>query len=246
MIAGKRVIVVMPAYNAEATLERTVAEVPRDVVDLVLVVDDASRDGTMAEAARLGLEARQHPANQGYGANQRTCYRWALERGADVVVMLHPDYQYKPSLVPALAELVARGGYDLALGSRVLGAGALKGGMPLYKYLSNRALTAAENLLLDRKLSEYHTGFRAFSRGVLEQLPLDRLSDDWAFDAEVLAYAVWRGWSIGEISCPAYYAGDSSSISAADSVVYGLDVLKVSLMCRMAMMGWPRGLFRSR
>ncbi len=244
MIAGKRVAVVMPAYNAAATLERTAAEVPRDVVDDLLVVDDASRDGTMAEAARLGLAARQHPKNQGYGANQRTCYRWALSRGADVVVMLHPDYQYKPSLVPALAELVARGGYDLALGSRVLGAGALKGGMPLYKYLSNRLLTATENLLLDRKLSEYHTGFRAFSRPVLEALPLDEFSDDWAFDAEVLAYAVWRGFSIGEISCPAYYADDSSSISAADSVVYGLDVLAVSLRCRLAMMGLRTGIFR--
>ena len=245
MIAGKRVVVVMPAYNAEATLARTVAEVPRDVVDDILVVDDASRDGTVAEAARLGLEARQHPKNQGYGANQRTCYRWALERGADVVVMLHPDYQYRPALVPAMAELVARGGYDLALGSRVLGAGALKGGMPLYKYVSNRLLTAAENALLDRKLSEYHTGFRAFSADVLRGLPLDRLSDDWAFDAEVLAYSVWRGWSIGEVSCPAYYAGDSSSISAVESVGYGLDVLGVSLRCRLALLGWPTGLFRS-
>lgn len=244
MIAGRRIAVVLPAYNAAATLRRTVDEIPRDAVDLVLLVDDGSTDATVELARALGLETRSHPANRGYGANQRTCYRWALERGADVVVMLHPDYQYRPALVPALAELVARGGFDLALGSRVLGPGALKGGMPLYKYVSNRALTAVENLLLDRKLSEYHTGFRAFSADVLRAMPIERFADDWAFDAQVLAWAVWQGWSIGEISCPAHYDQDSSSIDFQGAVGYGLDVLEISVRCRLAMMGLRTGVFR--
>lgn len=243
MIDGKRIVVVLPAYNAAATLARTLAEIPRPPVDEVLLVDDASSDDTVRLAASLGLAHKKHDKNQGYGANQRSCYRWALARGADVVVMLHPDYQYPPALVPALAELVARGGFDLALGSRVLGPGALKRGMPLYKYIANRVLTAAENLLLDQKLSEYHTGFRAFSRAVLEDLPLDRFADDWAFDGEVLAWAAWKGWRVGEISCPARYLEDSSSIGPWDAAVYGVDVLRISLDCRLAKMGVKRGLF---
>lgn len=243
MIAGKRIVVVLPAYNAESTLRRTVAEIAPEVVDHVLLVDDASSDRTVTVAQSLGLQTIQHSQNRGYGGNQKTCYAAALAAGADVVVMLHPDYQYDPRLVPALAELVARGGFDLALGSRILGRGALAGGMPLYKYLSNRALTAFENLAVDQKLSEYHTGFRAFSRPVLEALPLARFAEDWSFDAEVLAWAAWKGWKIGEISCPARYEADSSSIGAWDALGYGLRVVSLSLRCRLAMMGVRTGVF---
>lgn len=240
MIAGKRLVVVLPAYNAERTLNRTLADLAPGVADVVLLVDDASDDRTVNLAQDLGLAIVRHCRNLGYGANQKTCYREALAQGADIVVMLHPDYQYSPRLVPALAWLVASGDYDLALGSRVLGKGALEGGMPRYKYVANRALTAVENLLLGMKLSEYHTGFRAYSRQVLEALPLERASDDFVFDNQILAMAIWAGFRIGEISCPARYFAEASSIGFARSVRYGLGVLAIAARFRVARMGGPR------
>jgi len=227
MIHGKKLIVVLPAYNAARTLRATVAELPRDVVDEVILVDDGSQDATVAVARELGITTHVHGANRGYGANQKTCYAAALSAGADVVVMLHPDYQYSPRLVPAMASMVATGQYDIVLGSRILGRGALRGGMPLYKYVANRGLTFVENLLLDRKLSEYHTGYRAFSRAALLALPLERNSDDFVFDNEVLAQAVMLGMEVGEVSCPARYQPEASSISTRRAVVYGLGVLSV-------------------
>ncbi len=244
MIAGKRIVVVLPAYNAEATLRKTVDEIAREVVDHVLLVDDASADGTVALARAMGLHTIRHEQNRGYGGNQKTCYAAALEAGADVVVMLHPDYQYDPRLVPALAELVARGGFDLALGSRILGPGALAGGMPLYKYVSNRALTLFENLALDQKLSEYHTGFRAFSRAVLERAPLARFSEGFAFDAEMLAWAAVERCRVGELSCPARYEPDSSSIGPWAATGYGLRVVELSLRGWLARHGLRTGVFR--
>ena len=224
MINGKRIAVVMPAYNAEKTLEQTVRELS-DVVDIRILVDDCSRDQTAALSERLGVRTFVHDANYGYGRNQQTCYREALAAGADIVVMVHPDYQYTPSLVPALAGMVASGNYEMALGSRILGAGALKGGMPLYKYISNRILTALQNLFLGVKLSEYHTGFRAFSRHLLETLPLQENSDDFVFDNQMIAQAVIFGFAIGEISCPTLYFAEASSINFRRSVQYGLGVL---------------------
>jgi glycosyltransferase involved in cell wall biosynthesis len=237
VIHGKKVVVVMPAYNAAATLETTVREIPMDVVDELVLVDDASGDDTAARARELGIPTLVHAENRGYGANQKTCYAEALRRGADVVVMLHPDYQYSPRLVPAMASLVAVGQYDVVLGSRVLGEGALKGGMPLYKYISNRALTLVENLLLDMKLSEYHTGYRAFSRAALEALPLERNSDDFVFDNQILVQAVWLGLRIGEIACPASYFPEASSINFQRSVTYGLGVLGAAARFRLARLG---------
>jgi glycosyltransferase involved in cell wall biosynthesis len=233
MVNGKRVMVVLPAYNAERTLERTMAEVPRGVVDEFLLVDDASRDETVKTAERLAIPYVVHPVNRGYGANQKTCYRAALDHGADIVVMLHPDYQYSPKLIGAMAWLVASDEFDLVLGSRILGKGALAGGMPLYKYVANRALTAIENLLLGVKLSEYHTGYRAYSRRVLETLPLDRNSDDFVFDNQVLAQAVALGFRIGEVSCPTRYFAEASSIGFRRSVVYGVGVLRTALRYRL-------------
>lgn len=228
-------MVVMPAYNAEGTLLRTYRDVPRDVVDEVLVVDDHSSDETVRVAKELGLQVEVHPENRGYGANQKTCYRLALEAGADVVVMVHPDYQYSPRLVPAMAHMVASGHYDVVLGSRILGAGsgALQGGMPLYKYVANRGLTLIENLLLGAKLSEYHTGFRAFSRQVLETLPLAENSDDFVFDNEMLAQAVAWDFRIGEVSCPTRYFPEASSINFVRSMRYGFGVLRVALSYRL-------------
>jgi glycosyltransferase involved in cell wall biosynthesis len=225
MIGSHRVMVVLPAYRAGRTLERTVSEVPRDVVDEVLLVDDASDDETVAVARRLGLSVFAHLENRGYGANQKTCYREALKAGADIVVMLHPDYQYSPRLVGAMAHMVASGHYDVVLGSRILAQNAMQGGMPFYKYLSNRVLTALQNLLMNQKLSEYHTGFRAFSREVIETLPLDENSDDFIFDNQVLCQAMRAGFRIGEISCPTRYFPDASSINFRRSVKYGLGVL---------------------
>jgi glycosyltransferase involved in cell wall biosynthesis len=233
MIDGKRVIVVLPAYNAGKTLERTIAEIPLGVVDECLVVDDASRDDTVTQARRLGLQCLVHSRNLGYGGNQKTCYTEALRRGADIVVMLHPDYQYSPRLVGSMAWQVASGEYDVVLGSRILGAGALKGGMPLYKYVANRFLTAVENILLGIKLSEFHTGFRAFSRCVLETLPLHENSDDFVFDNQILAQAVAFGFNIGEISCPTKYFPEASSINFRRSVAYGFGVLGTSLRYRL-------------
>ena len=224
MLNGKRIAVVMPAYNAEKTLERTVAELT-DIVDIRILVDDSSSDNTAGCARRLGVLTFVHDSNYGYGRNQQTCYREALAAGADIVVMLHPDYQYTPLLVPAMAGMIASGVYDMVLASRILGAGALKGGMPRYKYVFNRLLTAFQNLFLGVKLSEYHTGFRAFSSRLLQTLPLLENSDDFVFDNQMIAQAVSFGFSIGEISCPTKYFPEASSISFRRSCRYGLGVL---------------------
>lgn len=233
MQSNQRIICVLPAYNAQPTLEKTLSDVPPGVVDLFILVDDCSRDDTVKEAKRLStrfpLKIIQHDRNRGYGGNQKTCYRAALEEGADIVVMLHPDYQYEPKLLPALTALIASGVYDLALGSRILGGGALQGGMPLYKYVSNRFLTAFENLMIGQKLSEYHTGYRAFSKRVLERLELDANSDDFVFDNEMLVQAHIAGFSIGEISVPTKYFEEASSISFRRSVIYGMGVLRCSI-----------------
>jgi glycosyltransferase involved in cell wall biosynthesis len=229
MLQGNKIIVVMPAYNASKTLENTYREVPMDVVDDVILVDDASKDDTIAMASALGITTVIHPRNLGYGGNQKTCYREALSRGADVIVMLHPDYQYSPRLVTAMASMIVSGHYDIVLGSRILGGGALKGGMPLYKYISNRFLTFWDNVVLGVKLSEYHTGYRAFSRKVLETLPIQENSDDFIFDNEMLVQAVYFGYKIGEISCPTKYFDDASSISFQRSLKYGLGIISTSL-----------------
>ena len=228
MIHGKNIVVVMPAYNAEKTLRQTWDELPHDLVDEVVLVDDASSDATIKVAQELGIRAIAHPKNIGYGGNQKTCYGEALRLGADVVVMIHPDYQYSPRLVTAMASMIVSGHYDVVLGSRILGGNAIKGGMPLYKYVANRFLTFVENLALGVKLSEYHTGFRAYSREVLETLPLEKNSNDFVFDNEILAQAVHFGFRIGEISCPTRYFDDASSINFARSVQYGFGVLATS------------------
>lgn len=225
MILGNKLVVVMPAYNAERTLHQTYSELPQEYVDEVVLVDDASSDSTAKVAEKLGIRTIIHPVNAGYGANQKTCYRTALELGADIIVMVHPDYQYSPRLVTAMASMITSGHYDVVLGSRILGGGALQGGMPCYKYLANRVLTACENLILGIKLSEYHTGYRAFSRKVLETLPLESNSDDFIFDNEMLVQAVAFGFRIGEISCPTKYFPEASSISFWPSVRYGVGVL---------------------
>jgi len=223
----------MPAYNAAQTLAQTCAELPRGIADEVLLVDDSSSDQTVELARRLGLTTFVHGRNLGYGRNQKTCYREALRRGVDVVVMLHPDYQYSPRLVTAMASMVAYGEYDVVLASRILGHGALSGGMPLYKYVSNRFLTLFQNLLLNYKLSEYHTGYRAFARDVLESLPLEENSDDFVFDNEMLAQAIYMGYRIGEVSCPAKYFPEASSINFSRSLRYGLGVVATSLKFRL-------------
>ena len=226
----------VPAYNAAKTLEATVREIP-DVVDECILVDDHSSDDTAEVARRLGIVVEVHPKNRGYGGNQKTCYAKALEHGADVVVMLHPDYQYTPLLVTPLATMIAYGVYDVALGSRILGGGALRGGMPFYKYVANRFLTAFQNLMTGAKLSEYHTGFRAFSKELLRSLPLDANSDDFVFDNQFLAQAVLRGARMGEISCPTKYFAEASSINFRRSLIYGLGVLKTSVEFRLAKWG---------
>jgi glycosyltransferase involved in cell wall biosynthesis len=228
MINGKRIAVVLPAYNAEKTLAATVAELP-ELVDIRILVDDHSSDRTVEIAQRLGLQFFVHDRNYGYGRNQQTCYREALAAGADVVIMVHPDYQYTPLLVTAMASMIAYGVYDVVLGSRIIGGQALHGGMPLYKYISNRFLTAFENLFLRIKLSEYHTGYRAFSRQVLLELPLLENSDDFVFDNQVLAQCVNFGFQIGEVSCPTKYFEEASSINFARSVTYGLGVMRTTL-----------------
>lgn len=225
MLIGKRIVVVLPAYNAAKTLRATVAGVPQGIVDEFILVDDASVDGTEALSRELGLTTIRHPRNLGYGANQKTCYAAGLASGADVIVMLHPDYQYSPALVPAIAWLVACGDYDVALGSRILGGGALRGGMPVYKYVANRALTFIQNLATGAKLSEYHTGFRAFSREVLETVPFQQNSNDFIFDNQILNQVLGRGFRIGEISCPAKYFAEASSINFSRSLKYGCGVL---------------------
>ncbi len=225
MILGKKLIVIMPAYNAEKTLRQTYEELPHEYVDEVILVDDASRDETPRVAKELGIKTIIHPENRGYGGNQKTCYREALTYGADIVVMVHPDYQYSPRLVTAMASMIASGHYDVVLGSRILGGGALKGGMPVYKYIANRILTLFENIALGVKLSEYHTGFRAFTREVLDTLPLEENSDDFVFDSEMLVQTVYFGFRIGELSCPTKYFKEASSINFRRSVKYGFGVL---------------------
>jgi glycosyltransferase involved in cell wall biosynthesis len=232
----------MPAYNAAQTLERTVAEIP-SMVDEVILVDDGSSDETAAVARRIGLRTIVHPKNRGYGGNQKTCYAEALRQGADIVVMVHPDYQYTPKLIPALAHCVASGLYDLALGSRILGGRARQGGMPAYKYVANRVLTGIENLLIDQKLSEYHTGYRAFSRKLLETLPLNENGDDFVFDNQMLVQAVYFGFKIAEVTCPTLYFEEASSISFSRSVRYGLGVLEAAVQCRLARMGLAKPSF---
>jgi glycosyltransferase involved in cell wall biosynthesis len=235
MVNGKRIAVVMPAYNAGMTLPATVAEVP-ELVDIRILVDDHSRDDTVEVARRLGLLVFQHDRNYGYGRNQQTCYREALAAGADVVIMLHPDYQYTPLLITAMASMVAYGVYDVVLASRIIGGRALLGGMPLYKYVANRLLTAVENLFLGVKLSEYHTGYRAFSRKVLTDLPLLEDSDDFVFDNQMLAQCVHFGFHVGEVSCPTKYFKEASSINFRRSVQYGFGVLATTL--QFALQKW--------
>lgn len=237
MLNGKKIVVVLPAYNASKTLEKTYNEIPFEFVDEVVLVDDASRDNTADVAKRLGIHTIVHEQNKGYGGNQKTCYRTALALGADIVVMLHPDYQYTPKLITAVSAMIAYGEFDAALASRILGIGALKGGMPLYKYIANRILTLLENYLLGHKLSEYHTGYRAFSREVLEALPLDENSDDFVFDNQMLAQIVWADFRIGEVSCPTKYFPEASSINFKRSVKYGFGVLGTAVQFRLAKMG---------
>src|SRR5919198_2540232 len=239
MINGKQIAVVMPAYNAEKTLEQTVREMP-EAVDIKILVDDSSSDQTVRIAKRLGLITFVHDRNYGYGRNQQTCYREALSAGADVVIMLHPDYQYTPLLVTAMASMVAYGVYDVVLGSRIIGGTALRGGMPFYKYLFNRLLTAFENLFLGVKLSEYHTGYRCFSRQVLTELPLAENSDDFVFDNQMLAQCVHFGFRIGEVSCPTKYFEEASSINFRRSVKYGMEVVATTLQFAMQKSGIAR------
>lgn len=231
MLNGKRIFVVLPAYNAERTLEQTYREIPLDIVDGVLLVDDGSIDSTVSLARELGIETILHNRNYGYGRNQKTCYQEALRRNADIVIMVHPDYQYTPKLITAMASMIAFDVYDVVLGSRIIGGRALKGRMPLYKYISNRFLTAFENLILGSKLSEFHTGYRAFSREVLETIPLNENSNDFVFDNEMLVQIIYFGYRIGEVSCPTRYFGGASSIGFRRSVRYGVGVVITTLKC---------------
>lgn len=237
MLNGQKITVVLPAYNAQKTLVRTVDEIPREVVDDVILTDDHSRDETAELAFSLGLHTLRHDRNRGYGGNQKTCYIAALDRGADIVVMLHPDYQYSPKLITAMAAMIAYDQFDASLGSRILGKGAIVGGMPVYKYVANRFLTGTENLLTGQKLSEYHTGYRAWSRKVLERLPLLSCSDDFIFDNEMLIQCMQCGFRIGEVSCPARYFPEASSINLKRSTIYGLGVLKCGLQYRLKKWG---------
>lgn len=237
MLNGKRVVVVLPAYNAARTLEQTYNEVPHDIVDEVLLTDDASIDDTVALARKLGIRTIIHDRNRGYGGNQKTCYDAALKTGADIVVMLHPDYQYTPRLVTALVSMIAYDVYDAVIASRILGNTARRGGMPLYKYVSNRFLTLVQNILISQKLSEYHTGYRAYSREVLEAVPFQKNSDDFVFDNEMLVQIHAYGFRIGEVSCPTAYFPEASSINFSRSVKYGVGVLSTSLTYRLGKMG---------
>jgi glycosyltransferase involved in cell wall biosynthesis len=248
MYCGKKIIVVMPAYNAAKTLPQTHREVrEQGLVDEIILVDDHSCDDTVAVARSLeGVRVYEHEVNRGYGGNQKTCYQLALAAGADIVVMLHPDYQYTPKLLPAMASIIANGLHPCVLGSRILGGYALRGGMPWWKYVSNRFLTLAENILLGAKLSEYHTGYRAFSREILETLDLAKNSDDFVFDNQMLAQILWHGFTIAEVSCPTKYFAEASSINFRRSLKYGLECLGVGLQFRLAKMGWLRSeLFNS-
>ena len=237
----------LPAYNAEKTLTRTVHDIPNGFVDEIVLVDDGSQDSTVEIAISLNLITIRHNENIGYGANQKTCFTEALRLQADVVIMLHPDYQYSPLLIPAMASMVAFGQFDMVLGSRILGRGALAGGMPRYKYVANRILTLVENILLNRKFSEYHTGFRAFSRKALQNIPYAANSDDFIFDNQIIAQAVYLDFEIGELSCPASYRVDSSSINWRRSIVYGIGVLLTAISYRLCIAGlWRSALFPSK
>ncbi len=248
MVNGKKVVVVMPAYNAGRTLRKTYDEVmAQGIVDLVIVVDDASRDDTVAIARTLDrVQVEVHPVNRGYGGNQKTCYRLALAAGADIIIMIHPDYQYTPELIPAMALLVQSGLYPCVLASRILGGRALHGGMPLWKYAANRVLTLTENLLLGAKLSEYHTGYRAFARPLLEQLPIEKNSDDFVFDNQILAEILWLGYPIGEVTCPARYMPEASSINFQRSVRYGIGCILTALAYRWAKITGGGRLFQAQ
>ena len=249
MYRGKKIIVVMPAYNAARTLPQTYAEVrEQGIVDEIILVDDRSRDNTVAVANALeGVRVHEHEINKGYGGNQKTCYRLALEAGADIVVMIHPDYQYTPKLLPAMVSIIANELHPCVLGSRILGGYALQGGMPWWKYISNRFLTLMENILLGAKLSEYHTGYRAFSRGILEAIDLTKNSDDFVFDNQMLAQILWHGFTIAEVSCPTKYFAEASSINFRRSLKYGLECLAVGLKFRLAKTGfWRSKLFNSK
>jgi glycosyltransferase involved in cell wall biosynthesis len=229
MMNGKKIVVVMPAYNAEKTLVQTYSEIPKDIVDTVILTDDASSDRTVEVAKELGIKTLVHDANKGYGSNQKTCYLEALKENPDIIIMLHPDYQYTPKLITAMASMIAFGVYDVVLASRILGRGALRGGMPLYKYIANRLLTVIENILIGYKLTEYHTGYRAYTSEVLRKIPFLKNSDDFVFDNEIIAQIVYFGFKVAEISCPTKYFPEASSINFRRSVKYGFGVLATGL-----------------
>jgi len=239
MYKGQKIVVVMPAYNAAQTLRKTYEEVMvQDIVDMVIVTDDHSRDETISIAKSLpNTLVYTHEKNRGYGGNQKSCYRLALEAGGDIIIMVHPDYQYTPKLIPAMASMIGNGLYHCVLGSRILGGYALKGGMPIWRYIANRVLTLIENILLRAKLSEYHTGYRAFSRHLLEQLPIETNSDDFVFDNQILAQILWFGFTIAEVSCPTMYFTEASSINFSRSIKYGFGCLQTALTFRLAKMG---------
>jgi glycosyltransferase involved in cell wall biosynthesis len=242
MLNNKKIIVVLPAYNAALTLEKTYREIPFDIVDEVVLVDDASRDDTAQVGRELGIRhIIRHDHNKGYGGNQKSCYNKALELGGDIVIMVHPDYQYTPKLILAMCSIIANGVYPVVLGSRILGKGALKGGMPIYKYIFNRFLTLAQNILINEKLSEYHTGYRAFSREVLENIRYLDNNDDFIFDNEMISQIFMKGYEIGEVTCPAKYFEEASSINFRRSSIYGLGVLRVSLQHCLHRWGWIKG-----
>lgn len=248
MINGKKVVVVLPAYNAALTLEQTYREIPLDLVDEVVLVDDAGKDNTLEVGAALGIKHLiRHEKNRGYGGNQKTCYRKALELGADIVIMVHPDYQYTPKLIPAMASIISQGLYPVVLGSRILGNGARKGGMPLIKYVANRILTFIQNILVNQKLSEYHTGYRAFSREVLEKIDIEVNSDNFLFDNQMLSQIIYAGYGIGEVTCPTKYFEEASSINLKNSAIYGIGCLQVSLihrLCKWGLMSHPMYRFK--
>lgn len=238
MIKGKKIVVVLPAYNAAKTLEKTYGELPMDIVDEVVLVDDHSKDDTAEVGARLGIKhIIRHPHNRGYGGNQKTCYKTALSLGADIVIMVHPDYQYTPRLVRAMVSIIANDVYPAVYASRILGKGALKGGMPVYKYIANRILTLAQNILINQKLSEYHTGYRAFSKEIFDKIDIEANSDDFVFDNEMTAQVFFAGFEIGEVTCPTKYFDDASSINLRRSAIYGLGVLRVSIQYRLQKWG---------
>ena len=240
MLKGRKIVVVLPAYNAERTLSQTYAEIPMDIVDEVVLVDDCSKDNTVEVAHQLGIKhVIRHEQNRGYGGNQKTCYDKALDLGGDIVIMLHPDYQYTPTLIPAMAHIIAGDLYEVVLGSRILGKGAIKGGMPFYKYIFNRLLTFFQNLLLNQKLSEYHTGYRAFSKNILKTMNYPANSEDFVFDNQMLSQIIYAGYEVAEVTCPTKYFKEASSINFSRSTKYGLGVIGTSLLhffCKIGLM----------